>query len=813
MSSDAYPRARTGRRRTGGRIRPEDRLTDDTTATNTGGELSADHQAAIFSTQHQGMSAASRKDHRNRIRRIINWLREKYPDVCDASTVVVSVEMSADPSMYYFDGDEYDLKYAGLDPQYILAFLAELKNSKAGGKYYGVSHMSKFYDAIKWGSVLANQRLSTNFYSKLDTFLAAYKREYADQKKEGNVDEREADAISSTLLTMLMKWAVLEGNVFVWAFALLMWHLMARSINIDSVALHAIKRGISDSITFKYDETKVDKTGEFVCEKNVYSNPHDPFVCVFTALGCYLSINSEMLEGTERLFIARGTKYTSASQNFARQVAAMGVRYADQIKSFLRLSHFNIHGVRKGSGTHASSATTCPPLFTSIACRGEWSMGKILDIYFRFAAGGDYYLGQLLSLKDPTRADFATPCPHWRDPADHRVYDAIKLTFGKVLLDHEHTEHDPFGVLSMLLASMVHHSCWIMQVIESDPAHPFSKIPLMSSPLLGELKEHCLTFDLNEHVPRVTGIPPHIEHLCRIEEVRHITLGIKGDISDFRQHLSDSVSDAIDKKVRADGGINSAILDERLKNMEALLLRRMDDLDCSSTRHVAALPGTDGDVLDMSGLLRRSLFTYDGKFWCVPKDFAFPIECTRLHGWRMWLMGKMVMYDGKPLKVKPFRLMRGSELPSKKLATELHTKWQPIYRKMMEAPGVKPIPDEVDEEFVQSTYTTATEYLKQVVSYVWSKADEGRISKYTIGTWSRKVARSEIELHGTPGDISRLPPAGKRNKADQSKRSGWKINKSTVRRVVARRQREQVDRVAVNDLFGEAFDYIPEEPE
>ena len=107
--------------------------------------------------------------------------------------------MCADLSMYYFDCDEYDLKYAGLDPQYILAFLAELKNSKAGGKYYGVSHMSKFYDAIKWGSVLANQRLSTNFYSKLDTFLAAYKREYADQKKKGNVDEREVDAIFHTV--------------------------------------------------------------------------------------------------------------------------------------------------------------------------------------------------------------------------------------------------------------------------------------------------------------------------------------------------------------------------------------------------------------------------------------------------------------------------------------------------------------------------------------------------------------------------------------------------------------------------------------
>ena len=75
------------------------------------------------------MSDTCRRDHRNQIRRIINWLCEKYPDACDASTVVVTIELRADPSMYFFDSDEYDLKYAGLDPQYILVFLAELKNS------------------------------------------------------------------------------------------------------------------------------------------------------------------------------------------------------------------------------------------------------------------------------------------------------------------------------------------------------------------------------------------------------------------------------------------------------------------------------------------------------------------------------------------------------------------------------------------------------------------------------------------------------------------------------------------------------------
>jgi hypothetical protein len=84
------------------------------------------------------------------------------------------------------------------------------------------------------------------------------------------------------------------------------------------------------------------------------------------------------------------------------------------------------------------------------------------------------------------------------------------------------------------------------------------------------------------------------------------------------------------------------------------------------------------------------------------------------------------------------------------------------------------------------------------------KSDEGLISKQTIGTWSRKVACSEIEHHGTPADIARLPPAGRQNKSDQSKRAGWRIEKSTVRRVIPRRK-ERLDPEVANDLFGEAF--------
>ena len=63
---------------------------------------------------------------------------------------------------------------------------------------------------------------------------------------------------------------------------MLMWFFVARSINVDSLSLHNLKRRISNSIVFKYDETILDTAVEFVQEKDVYSNPlkGQAFVCL-----------------------------------------------------------------------------------------------------------------------------------------------------------------------------------------------------------------------------------------------------------------------------------------------------------------------------------------------------------------------------------------------------------------------------------------------------------------------------------------------------------------------------------------------------
>ena len=134
--------------------------------------------------------------------------------------------------------------------------------------------------------------------------------------------------------------------------------------------------------------------------------------------------------------------------------------------------------------------------------------GEGFDINFQFAQGGDFYLGQLLTLKDPNSVDFDTPCPHWKDPNAPIVLDALDLMFGQIYEVHGDSSRDPHGVLSILLASVVHHSDWMLGFLEKDTSHPFSLVPILSSPLLQELKANHVTLSLNSHVPTMTGILP-----------------------------------------------------------------------------------------------------------------------------------------------------------------------------------------------------------------------------------------------------------------------------------------------------------------
>ena len=77
--------------------------------------------------------------------------------------------------------------------------------------------------------------------------------------------------------------------------------------------------------------------------------------------------------------------------------------------------------------------------------------------------------------------------------------------FGWIYVAHGDSTRDPHGVLSVLLALIVHHSDWMLGFLEKDPSHPFRSVQILSSPPLQELKVNHVTLELNAHVPTVQG--------------------------------------------------------------------------------------------------------------------------------------------------------------------------------------------------------------------------------------------------------------------------------------------------------------------
>ena len=234
-----------------------------------------------------------------------------------------------------------------------------------------------------------------------------------------------------------------------------------------------------------------------------------------------------------------------------------------------------------------------------------------------------------------------------------------------------------------------------------------------------------------------------------------------------------TVHSAIDEKVENDGGINSTILDRKFTDFEQRIIERIDNIRVSNTTADANPRILVGDVNagDAPVLATANQFHYRGRYWCVPENFDFPKDVSRYNGWRLWLQGKVVVSNGVSYRTKPFRKLSCNDFWQKSIGTELRTKWRPIFNMMEECPGLE-IPETIDDTFVATSFEMATDYLKTRVSYIWEKAkDERVVRSFSIGTWSKKVARSEIEKHGTINDVSRLPPKTARNKEHSRRRT------------------------------------------
>ena len=77
----------------------------------------------------------------------------------------------------------------------VKAFLAH-KKQKVNGMTSSHVQLRKYNDAILWGSHQASQLLPRGHYDEIEKILTSYRKEIVAAKRDGKLDEQEADPIT-----------------------------------------------------------------------------------------------------------------------------------------------------------------------------------------------------------------------------------------------------------------------------------------------------------------------------------------------------------------------------------------------------------------------------------------------------------------------------------------------------------------------------------------------------------------------------------------------------------------------------------------
>lgn len=813
----------------GGRIHPHERETNNNAAT-LGAELPTPPGLAerYNETIALSMTPACRKDYRQRIARIIKFWKENCPEYYNIGVRKVEEPELSDVTKFYFGRFKEDIRYEGLNDQFLLHFLVSTKKKADNKTLKSVEDMRKYKDAIMWAAGISELLLPAKVYAMYDKFMAGYKREYTVAKKKGNVDEMSADPIPVGLFRLLLNWALDCNNIFIWVWSLAQWNFMARCASIDPLCFRNFKLG-TDSIVGMYDDAKADKAAERLSEKNIYANPHDWRLCFWTALGIWLALRVEQMTGNDRFFLDEGVKEGGAAKKYCEQLLGMIQPHIETVKNHMRLDNFNPYGLRNGSATHAVSGTTVPPPIPSIARRGEWSIGSVLDLNWHFGSIGDQYLGRILAGFDPTMASFDCLPPHWnmQDPfANEFVKKGMVSTYGTMLT--EHPESVP--LLLRLFACVIYHSDSLIAQVARCPGHDFTKLTVLHGrELLSKLKGLVTLEPTPGGIEQRTGIPPHVSHQRQLDTITEKLGLLIVTVNDQGTNLVTAVEGALENRAFEAGHVTGARLKTILneyqdKNMKAL----KDELGNmrETLKRVAGWREDEGDDNDEDagnwnlfdddsgdgGQVVRSItdnFAYNGRFYFVPQDFEFP-RANLKEGLRLWLLGHTTNKRGDSV-VRPFRKLSTYSLPTLKHQNTYKIQWSPIFRYLEKNVGTilpadtsKMTVDEVDEY-----YKECVALLKEQVSYCFAKKGTKPLG-WTLSTWSNRIQRSSIEKLGTARDKSFLSEATTRNRPRGAKRQ--RRRKMVARPRYPNRQTKRASRGCnqqdTSRQFAAAFDQL-----
>ena len=736
--------------------------------------ITNEHNKAILETEVYKKKVRTLRDHRNRIKHMHEFFEEHCKECFTIGTRELTEEELLDPSKYWCK-NKRDLVCKGLNIKALKAFLST-KAVKENGKTSCYSTIRKHFDAILHGSKESKEPLPPSFCTEMDVCLLSFKKRVANAKESGDVDEKDADPIPFSLCDYLCKWSIEEDNAFSWTWSVAQWNCVSRPVNVEPISLFSL-RPYEDCVKVKFESTKSDQAGEKCLPKHIYANIFDPEICFFAAMGVCLCSHASSFENDANIFQSMSNeKARNASKKCCSQVSEIFRRNSEIVHRYVRPKHDAVCGIRKGSASHAAAGTTCPPPIPSVAHRGEWSMGKVLDVYWHFSEPGDTYLGRILAGYDPNNNTFGSLPLHFTidNPGeDEHIDEAMNQMHGPILARFRDSPTNPYGVLLLFLASVVCHENWIKGCISRNANHSFLKIPILrDSNLISELRNKISAAPSNA-IKRATGIPPHMQTAITLHKLISITTDALEEVRNLTLNMRAVISDAIDAKSLENGQVSAHEVKDILNDFKGKVLEEVQSL----IKEMRCMSRNDNE--QSSELLTRANSTNRyapfvhadsnsniQRMHQVPKCFKFP-QADRKQGWQFWLLGILSYPITKNNTttyhaILPFQKFNLSQLPVAVKDT-FKINWKPIYSMMEDGINIDQYRSLPMSEFIDTTYELGTENIKKRASCIWGRS-KNKCDIWKVSTWSKHVQYSMIAKHGTEDDKRNLPAKSRYNK-------------------------------------------------
>eukprot|EP00924_Labyrinthula_sp_SR-Ha-C_P014693 maker-scaffold_85-snap-gene-0.41-mRNA-1 protein AED:0.08 eAED:0.08 QI:0/0/0/1/1/1/2/0/458 len=360
------------------------------------------------------------------------------------------------------------LKFDNLDVETFMSWIVTKKRSD--GRIFSFSsystHCSALYSLYRQHKV----HFSPEFKNELKNYFRGLKRKIVSEEQAGQgVVKRGKDPLTMPLfkiLNLAMLHTEKKDFVLFKTFLTITWNLMCSAKE--------------DALCIIFCHQKNDQAGEKARDtRHVYANPLQPEICPVLPLGMYWSIFG----------FGDGTSLFGGNNQYDRfRKGQKRIFSLDEVENQLRRrgltpEEFGTHSPRKGATIFCASGHTNAPPIAAVQLRAGWSKGTVLNVYLRFEAARDQYMGHTVSGLSISSYKFSTLPPRFTF-ADYQVERAKQLIFPSA-------PKQISLILEFCLASMVCHENFLRK--ELPEYHLFLNTPIFQEKsLIQALREKVI---------------------------------------------------------------------------------------------------------------------------------------------------------------------------------------------------------------------------------------------------------------------------------------------------------------------------------